>query len=307
VAVGFTDGVGDAAWAVLLVGFAYAAYTDVTTREAPDGLWTVLGAAGLLLGVVALWPQGALAAGSWVLVGALILQHFVPWDLPLERYAEALPGVVEIGAYLAVGGTLALFAYHLGLGPSGIPLVTVAAYVAVVLARVLFELGLLYGGADAKALIAAAALIPLDPGTLLALPGGAARIATVLPGPFTLLMNAAILTVVIPLSLFARNIARGEFEGVASFVGYRIPVEELPKHFVWLKDPVFGDPSAEEGAVETTEEDIALRRRQRDDLRAKGVTRVWVTPQIPFLLFFFLGALATALAGNLLFDLLALV
>jgi len=306
VGVGFSGGVGDAAWAVLLLGLAYAAYTDLTTREAPDGLWSILGAAGLILGTIDLWPEGLVAVGAWVLVGALILQHFVPWDIPLERYAPALPGIVEIGAYIAVGAGLAYGAYHLGFGPSGIPVEALAAYVAVLFARTLFELGLLYGGADAKALIAAAALIPIDPGTLWSVPFGSARVATILPGPFTLLMNAAILTAVIPLALALRNLSRHEFEGFASFLGFRIPVAELPEHFVWVKDPVFGDTSGEEGSVETTEEDIALRRRQRDELQAQGIDRVWVTPQLPFLLFFFLGALGMVLAGNLLFDLLAL-
>ncbi|MCI4367866.1 MAG: hypothetical protein L3K08_08945, partial [Thermoplasmata archaeon] len=288
--MGFSGAVGEAAWGILLLGFAYAAYTDWRTREAPDGLWSILGVAGLVLGVVALWPDGLVAVGAWVLVGALILQHFVPWDAAVERYADALPGIIEIAAYVLLGAILGVWAYRDGLGTGGVPPVALAAYVGVLLARAMFELGLLYGGADAKALIAAAALIPLDPPTLLALPLGSARVATILPGPFTLLMNAAILTAAIPVGLALRNAARREFDGLQSFVGYRIPVVELPEHFVWLKDPVFGRGVAEDAAVETTEEDVALRRRQRDDLLAKGVDRVWVTPQIPFLLFFFLGA-----------------
>ncbi len=40
------------------------------------------------------------------------------------------------------------------------------------------------------------------------------------------------------------------------------------------------------------------------DLRSRGVSRVWVTPQIPFLVVMAVGLVAALLAGNVLFDLI---
>ena len=304
---GFGGPLADASWAVLLVGFGLAAYSDVRIREAPDLLWLTLGVLGLALGAVALLGTATLGLLLWILVGALVVQHFVPWDVPLERIAEPLPGLLELAAYVGVGSALGYLAWTTGIGPGEVPAEALAAYAAVVLARALFELGLLYGGADAKALIAAAMLLPLAPVSLLAVPAGATRLATIVPGPITILMDAALLSIAVPIYLGIRNARAGEFDGRSSFVGYRIPVRELTDRFVWLKDPVFGTPTEEEEAVETSDDDRALRERQRARLEAAGVSRVWVTPQVPFLLFFFLGAAAAAVAGNLLFDLLGLL
>lgn len=303
----FSGPVGWVAWAVLLAGFGYASYTDWRTREAPDGVWWVLGLGGALLGSLAAYPEGAVALLSWWLVAGLIVQHFVGWDRPVERLHEALPGYAELLAYVLVGAVVAYLAVRFGVGAVGVPWFVVAAYAVVVLARLLFETGLLYGGADAKALMAAAALVPLAPPVVASVPANEVAIAAVLPGPISLLMNAALLSAAVPIGLAVRNALRHEFSFPQGFVGYSLPVRELPDHYVWIHDPLLGASTEEEEEVESSEDDRALRTRQRAELEAKGVERVWVTPQLPFLVFFFAGALAMLLAGNLLFDLLALL
>ncbi len=300
----YSGTLGEVAWAVLLAGFAYAAYTDVRTREAPDGVWQILGAAGAVLGLIAIAPEGRLPLLCWLVVCALILQHFFAWDLRLERLSEALPGLVEIALYIAAGLFLLLAARADGLSNAAVPPIAVAAFVVVVLIRACFELGLLYGGADAKALLAAATLIPLAP-VVVYTSAASTALSQVLPGPLTLLMNAALLSVSVPIVIAFRNLRDGSFEGAASFVGYPIPVSELSHRFVWLKDPVFSAEAEEEREAETSEDDQALRVRQQAELESRGVARVWVTPQLPFLVFFLAGAVATLLAGNLLFDLLS--
>ncbi len=60
--------------------------------------------------------------------------------------------------------------------------------------------------------------------------------------------------------------------------------------------------SREEALTETAEEDRLERVRAAQELEAKGVERVWVTPQIPFLVLMAVGAVAALLAGNLVLD-----
>ncbi len=294
---------------VLVVGgLGYAAWRDWRTREVTDRLWQLLAVAGTILGLVALAPYGWLPLGLWVLVSALVLEHLFPWDDWVERGSEALPGWLEIAAYLGVLFVLLYSAWSFGIGDSGVPVAVLAVYVGVVLGRGLFELGVLYGGADAKAVIVVALLLPLDPHPLLPAPVAATLGLSVYPFALTLVMDAALLGAAIPLGLALRNLLRGEFAFPQGFTGYLMPVAELPHRFVWLRDPTFRSALTEEELeVETAADDQALRVRQAAELVAQGVEQVWVTPQIPFVILLALGAAAAVLWGNLIFDLAALL
>jgi hypothetical protein len=126
---------------------------------------------------------------------------------------------------------------------------------------------------------------------------------TFFPYPINLLMDAALLSIVIPLGIGIRNVLRGEFRFPGGFSGYTIAVRELPDKFVWLKDPLSAEGRREIPA-ETSEDDRRERVRAAQELEAQGVTRVWVTPQIPFLVLMAAGAVVALLAGNLVLDLL---
>jgi preflagellin peptidase FlaK len=236
----------------------------------------------------------------------LVLEHVVPWDAGFERRAPALPGILELILYAIVIAVVAGLSLTAGVGPTGVPIAVIAVLASVLLARGLFEVGILYGGADAKALMVAGLLVPVDPSPLLALPGQAASLLAVYPFSINLLMDAALVSVAVPIAIAVRNLAHREFAFPRGFVGYMIDVEELPDRFVWLKDPMFSRGDAdEELEAETSEADRAIRMRQRDRLRRQGVNRVWVTPQLPFVVLLLAGAAAAVLAGNLVFDLAA--
>ncbi len=296
----------DAEVAVLLVGLGIGAIADWRAREVTDHLWQAMATLGVALGAIALAPEGLRTVALWLVVGALALEQLFPWDLALEPVNERLPDLLELGAFLAVGLLLAAAAFGAGVGPGGIPTAVAAGFAGIVLARVLFELRVLYGGADAKALIATAVIVPVLTVAVLPLPGTAGTILALYPFPLTLLMDAALMALAAPIALAVRNARRGEFRGLRGFTTYSIPVSELPDHFAWLKEPAPTDAEAEE-EPETTEEDRALRERQRDRLLAEHVDRAWVSPQIPFLVLLFAGGILAVIAGNLIFDLVALL
>jgi hypothetical protein len=291
----------DVGTVALLLGLGGAAYADWRFREVSDALWVGLAVIGLLVGGVGLVSSGWLAVVLWVVVAAFVLEHMVPWDERLSSF-DWLPGVVEMAAYVGVGSLLLVIGLRDGFGPGGVPAAAVEVYVSVLFARGLFEARVLYGGADAKALMVAALLVPTFPDPVIPLPPNAAAGLGVFPFAFTLLLNAAVIAVAVPIILISRNAVRGDFDGFRSFTGFRIDVRELPDRFVWVRDPTFHrDP--EEESVETSEDDRRLRERQRDRLLAEGITRIWVTPQIPFVVLMALGALVGVLAGSLAFDL----
>jgi hypothetical protein len=119
--------------------------------------------------------------------------------------------------------------------------------------------------------------------------------------------NAARLSLAVAGAVAVRNAARGEFELWRGFTGYSIPVAELPRRFVWVRDPSFGDARREEGEIEASEDDRRRRVEIARELADRGVRRIWVTPQIPFLVVMAVGAVAALVAGNLVVDLIRLV
>lgn len=292
---------------LLVVGFAYAAVSDWRDREVTDRLWQVLGVFGGVLGALAVAPGGVLPLVVWAVVAALTLQHMFPWDERLGPRAERWADPIELAMYLAALVVVGLAAWTSGIGPTGAPLSAVAVLASVVIARILFEAGVLYGGADAKALMTAALLVPIFASPVLFPSPGPFNVLAFLPFAVSVLMNAALLSLVVPVALAVRNVGRGEFEFPRGFTGYSMPVTELPRRFVWVRDDRAGDLRDEEEAVETSREDRELRTRVAHDLSVQGIERVWVTPQLPFLVLLAAGAYSALLAGNLVLDLLRLL
>ena len=289
---------------LLVGGFAYAAWADAREREVTDVLWQALGLAGFVIGLVGIAPGGLVPAVAWVVVGLFTIQHLFAWDTRFGAAVERYADIIELAVYVLVVAFVAILAVHVGLGASGVPVAVVALLVTVLFARGLFEAGILFGGADAKALMIAGLLVPIFPNPLIAQPASVVALNDLLPFAVNVLMNSALFSVVVPIAIAVRNVRAGEFRGFAGFVGYSIPVKELPRRYVWVRDPTFGDAREEERAIETSEDDRKRREAIASDLTSRGVERVWVTPQIPFLVVMAFGVLGALLAGNVLFDLL---
>ncbi|MCI4327446.1 MAG: prepilin peptidase [Thermoplasmata archaeon] len=297
----FVD-VSDAAIGVLIVGFLVAAAVDLRTREVDDRIWLALGLLGGALQAIVLAPDGVVPVAVWAVVVAFVVQHLVPWDDALVEAHPSWPGAIEIAAYIAVGALLAVVSWRDGIGGSGLPTAAIAAYATVLIARALFEANLLYGGADAKAIMVAGAVVPFDTMVVMA-PHAALGILAFYPFAVTVLMNGAVAAVAIPLALFARNARHGDWNGARTFTGYPLAVDQLPERFVWVTDPTFH----RDDDVETADDDRRLRERIRDELKAKGVAAVWVTPQIPFVVLLAVGVVLGVVFGNLLADAFSLL
>jgi Archaeal Peptidase A24 C-terminus Type II len=289
---------------LLVVGFGYAAWADLRDREVADTLWQVLGVTGFLIGFIVVAPGGALPIALWGLVGLFVIQHLFAWDVHLGRWGERYADYLELVVYVLVVAVFGIAVARVGIGVNGVPVAAAAVVVTVLFARGLFEGGILYGGADAKALMISGLLVPMLPNPLLAPPAAIAPVTMILPFAVNVLMNAALFSVVVPVAVALRNVRAGEFRGLSGFLGYSIPVEELPHKYVWVRDPMFGAAREEEQAIETSEDDRRRRVAIARDLRSRGVARVWVTPQIPFLVVMAFGVVGALLAGNVLFDLI---
>lgn len=287
--------------AALLAVLGAASCFDWVRREVSDNIWVIGGVVGLALLLSSAPGNDLPLLALYVLVGAFVIQHFLPWD---EHVGDRPWVVLGLEGGLYAGVVLAVVWAYFDLTPG--PSVDVyAAVISVLFSRALFESGLLYGGADAKSLMAAGLLLPVGPLPLLvSLPPTLSNMwLQNIPFPFTMLVDGAVASLVGPVVILALNLSRGEHRLPRAFYLYQVDTKDLPKKFVWLKEPE-PEPRPKE---ETTQEDIELREAQAKELLAKGVDRVWVTPQLPFLIPLAIGAVLGLLGGNILLWALAMI
>lgn len=287
-------------------GFAFAAWVDLRNREVDDRLWQGLGLAGAVFGAVVETGGSDVSLLVWLLVAAFALEHLFPWDEALGHHGERYLAIIEVATYLAVFLVVSSAVVRFGLGPGKVPIAALALLATILLARGLFELGVLYGGADAKAVIVAGLLLPIFSTPLLVVPAVASPVLGILPFAITLLTNAAAFSLVVPLTLGLRNLRRHELSFPDGFTGYSLPVALLPYRFVWVRDRRLGEDGLAED-VETSAEDAQRRRELAARLTDRGIRTVWVSPQIPFVVLLAAGTFAGVLAGNVLLDFFLLV
>lgn len=155
-----------------------------------------------------------------------------------------------------------------------------------------WRLRLIAGGADAKALMALAVLLPfpLDLGALPLLP-------SVFPGSLAVLADSLVAFMLVPVGFALWNVAHGSFRFPHLFLGRAIPVAEVGRGHDWPMERV------EDGRVRTSW--FAHRRTEdTDELRAAlgkaGRRTAWVTPKVPFMLPLLVGFVAAFVVGDVL-------
>ena len=285
-----------------------AATSDVRTRRVRDPLWIGLGTFGLVL----LGAQ-LIGAGSpwtaWSLVGsAAILFYAVFLGKPIFDDTGFHPRPVRILLFLAAS---VLFFVSLGSGSSaaaGPPIAELASMpVMLVVYQLFYRVRLLHGGADTKALIALTLLIPSYPDAhpfplLTADPRMESVVRVAFPFSLVVWVDAAIVSLGVPIGLLVYNAVRGDLAFPQAFLGYRAPLDPPPRH-AWLMERI----------TDSGEHVLVLFPKRGVDpaaqvarLQARGIKRVWVTPQIPFMAPLFVGFVLAFVMGNLLVGILGL-
>lgn len=299
-----------------LVGLAYAATTDVKTREVPDWLWFALGGLGLALFALDLNQTYGGASALLALPVALVFAvavlggefiEVVKGEGPLaddyklndEERGRLRIDLVLTALCLAAAFLVFFLAAGLDLGPPAGLLQgpQVQAYVVVVmfgLTYLLYMFSMIAGGADAKCLMTLAVMFPVAP-AIAGLPLVHPPAFAVLAVPFALaaFFNGAILLVVLRLPVSpVVSARRGEFRAPDAFFGVPKKVAEVNLDREWVLGrvvegqwkralfPRHGSHSEEnqKGALEF--------------LKAKGQGTVFVSPKFPFMVYLVIGFVA---------------
>ncbi len=213
--------------ALALAIMVAASVSDWRSRTASDVHWYIMGAGGSLLFGVQLLDDGA----SWIFLVCLVLITLVFVDLLRDRRGMFEDGV-NFAPLLLYVLTLLAFGYlsleHFGEGRYwtmiSIPLLIVFFFV-------MYQLNVIKGGADAKALIALSLVFPVYPELaglpVLELNDPAAL--TMLPFPVLVLFNGAILTLLVPVGMLLLNIVRRDIRFPLMLFGTRMTIEDAKK------------------------------------------------------------------------------
>jgi len=281
--------------AIALPVLAVASYSDLKTRTASDLFWAILGISGLVLFCVQT-IQGGQALLS--LIMALPL-GFVLLDTMWDRKGVFEDGINVVPLVLYLASAAVIVVAVVLLPTSQAVWMGMSVLVMYVLYFLLYQFGIIKGGADAKALMALSLLFPLYPllGPFPMFGPGPLLAQEAFPFSLLILLYAGLISLVVPLALFLVNLKRGDRVFPAMFVGYRMDINLVESKHVWPLDRIEdGHIVARSAAI--PDDDIGP---QLEALRAAGAARIWVTPKIPFLVPMTFGVLIAVLVGNFVF------
>ncbi len=253
-----------------------AAYQDYKTRQVSSILWVVMAIAGIL---ILSYQLIFVFENSFALYFIpIILVMFFEWYIELSKNVRIL--INGIGFFLSI--MLLFLSFNLST-------FSVFLIILIILIAKLFYIKkILKGKADAKALMSIAILVPYYPAlfTVYSLPSINRNIAQVtFPFAIEVLMNAAVTAVLYVIYLFFFNVSKRDIGFPEMFLGYKLKISDFKKKHVWLLERI--DDSGTHYLSLTPDE--SAENSELEKFRARNIEKVWVQPQIPFIVFMLIG------------------
>ncbi len=274
-----------------------ASVSDWRKREVSDVHWIVMGVAGLALLAVQIIQDNV---DLTYLLFLLPMAWFF-FDMLVERRGMFEDGInpLPIGLYL---GSFAIMAFLISqFWNEAYMWQLLVIPILFVLIFFLYQFNVIKGGADAKALMAIALLIPrypmIGPFPLVHVTVDAAQY--IMPFAILVLFNAALLTLVVPLIMLFYNLYKRDVKIPAMLFGYMMELPDVRTKFVWPMEYI-KDGEMKISAFVRPDDSI---EEQIDQLEAAGKTRLWVTPKIPFLIPITASIFTSSIVGNIIFFL----
>jgi len=219
-----------------------------------------------------------------LMVGIIILTYASISDIKTRRASNLLWIIMG-----TIGGIL-LIVQYITIGFENI-LQLIFIPIMIALMYVLFQLRLLFGGADAKAVMALAILVPIQP-TIQGFPlwGN-----SFMPYSWVIFSNALILFLFIPLSLLIYNIFKKDIEFPHCILGYKMKIERAKKSFVWPLEKIKDGKRKFSYIPKNNNVDNQLKTFEKE-----GFKEIWVTPKVPFMIPLLASFLVSFFLGDIL-------
>lgn len=222
-------------------------------------------------------------------LGIVILSYASYTDIKTRRASNML--------WLIMGslGAILLFIQYLtiGFGESVYYLAFIPIMIA--LMYILFQLRLIFGGADAKALMAIAILVPLEP----VISDFPIWNSSVMPSSWFIFSNSIIIFLFIPLSLLIYNIAKRNVKFPYCVLGYKLNIKKARQRFVWPLEKI----------VDGKRKFVYMPKdfyveKELNEFEKNGIDEIWVTPKIPFMIPLLIGFICAFVLGDILYYLM---
>ncbi|MEF8873372.1 MAG: A24 family peptidase C-terminal domain-containing protein [Candidatus Thermoplasmatota archaeon] len=277
-----------------------ASVMDLKTRRVPNRLWIVMGS----IAMAVLFSE-LLVRKLWF-DADIYWQHFLIF-VPIivlfsEAFLERAQLYSEKGLDLKVLTWLLLpvfvFIYMVNTLTHSLLFWTLAMIPGMMsFAFLLYFFYILYGGADAKAVITLAILVPFYPHvpnlTQRALSAGHVPLMqTLFPFTLVILLNSSLIVVVFPIFYFLMNVLRRDVDVPKMFFGYRKKIADIEDSFVWPME-YYEDGNLKTELFPRSDPEEKLESLKRHDRK-----RVWTTPKIPFIVPIFVGFILSFIIGN---------
>lgn len=159
----------------------------------------------------------------------------------------------------------------------------------------LWWIGLIAGGADAKALMAIGVLLPFPA----SLGEGLPLFESPVPAAFSVLGNSLLIFLVIPVAMLAWNLAHGHARLPHAFLGVKRRGIDVERGHAWPMETI-DDEGRRKSRFFASRLDQSEVDAQFERIRALGDEKVWVTPKIPFMIPLLGGFILTFAVGDVL-------
>ena len=221
-----------------------------------------------------------------LIVGFLILASASYTDLKTRKASN------NLWIIMGIIGIILLIIQHFIFGFDNIFYI-IFIPIMIIFMYVLFQLRLIFGGADAKAIMALSILVPMEP-TIFYLP----LVSSIMPFSWIIFSNSVVLFLFLPISLFFYNMLNRNFEIPYCFLGYKMNIADAKKKFVWPLEKIVG--GKRKISYVPTNFDVETKWK---DFEKIGIEQIWVTPKVPFMIPLLVGFLCSYIIGDILFYL----
>ena len=306
---------------VLLLGMGWAAWMDHKERRVSNSHWMIWVKPAIFIWCLELLAREAdwtifltasavVAYASVAVIGRPTIKDVLSGNrLDIIVSMWYLVSIIGVVVGMTKYGDVDLLDILLGeeSGMAALYWTTLSGLIVIFVIDFGWRLRLIHGGADAKALMWVAILVP-NWSTMPVVLDYSSEVTLRLPPAISLLMWGGISFLLIPIFLIIKNIINGNVKSISDLRMFWhstvMPIDKVQDSHVWLLTSMIEMPNGELKTYHKTraprrtpsDEQLAL---QIEELKSNNVEQVWVSYKLPLLVFLFPVILPLAIFGDI--------